>query len=313
VKTFDAIFGPRSDGLSGDEGVEGKAAPRFAWNLKDKSVRRFAFALVLTVTACATASSPLLSPARESVFPPAVRAMAFALDAPLPQTLGPDLKLWATHYHTPIVTPAPKEISAAFPLIGRDGTWISPPLRHKDWCEAALQGSVSVREGRKSTAYVFVDANGPEQTNCDEFLGNLSDTVKTATRRARFKAVSHPLGCGVRNIPLMPFRTVAVDTSIIPIGSVIYVPELRGRAFRREGKDMVHDGYLFAGDRGGAIRGKHIDVFMIDQKDIPFEDIFASISSRTFEAHIVAADDPSAVAVRESQSGQCNETSVTPN
>ncbi len=313
MKTFDAIFGPRSDGLSDDEGAAGKGARRFAWNLKDRSVRRFAFGLMIAVTACATASSPIARAPSESVFTPPVRAMAFALDAPQPQALGPDLKLWATHYHTPIVTPAPAEISAAFPLINRAGEWISPPLRHKDWCEAALQGSVSVKQGRKSTAYVFVDAGGPEQANCDEFLGNLSDTVKTATRRARFKAVDHPLGCGLRNIPLMPFRTIAVDTSIIPIGSVIYVPELRGRAFRHDGKDLVHDGYLFAGDRGGAIRGRHIDVFMIDQKDIPFEDIFASISSRTFAAHIVADDDPAAVAVRESQSGQCNEASVRPN
>ena len=124
--------------------------------------------------------------------------------------------------------------------------------------------------------------------------------------------MSHPLGCGVRNIPLMPFRTIAVDTSIIPIGSVIFVPELRGRIFTHDDKQLVHDGYLFAGDRGGAIRGKHIDVFMIDQKDIPFEDIFASKSSRTFAAHIVAEDDSAAVAVRESQSGQCGEKAVTP-
>ena len=285
---------------------------RFAWSLKDRSVRRFAFALLLAVTACATSSSPVGRAPTVSVFTPEVSAMAFALDAPQPQALGPDLELWATHYHTPIVWPAPVEISAAFPLIGRDGTSISPPLSHRDWCEAALQGSVSVRQGKKSTAYVFIDANGPEQTKCDEFLGNLSDGVKTATRRARFKIVSHPLGCGVRNIPLMPFRTIAVDTSIIPIGSVIFVPELRGRTFTHDDKQLVHDGYLFVGDRGGAIRGKHIDVFMIDQKDIPFEDIFASKSSRTFAAHIVADDDPAAIAVRESQSGQCGEKAVTP-
>ena len=44
----------------------------------------------------------------------------------------------------------------------------------RDWCEAALQGSVSIKQGGKSTAYVYVDSNGPEQTNCDEFLGTLS-------------------------------------------------------------------------------------------------------------------------------------------
>jgi 3D (Asp-Asp-Asp) domain-containing protein len=266
-------------------------------------VRRYAFGILLALTACATASAPAVRAATELT--PHERSMAFMLDAPAPQTLGPDLQLWATHYHTPVITPAPKTVSAALPLLARDGTSISPPLRQKDWCEAALQGSVSVKQGGKATAYVFVDANGPEQANCDEYLGNLSEGVKNATRRARFMAVNNELGCGVRNIPLMPFRTIAVDTDIIPIGSVIFVPELRGRVFHREDRTLIHDGYLFAGDRGGAIHGRHIDVFMTDTPETPFEDIFASTRKRTFAAHIVNADEPVARAVRDSQSGQC--------
>jgi 3D (Asp-Asp-Asp) domain-containing protein len=293
MKRLDALLRSLSDRLFHAGGRDGEGIV----------VRRFTLAVVFALTACATASAPMRT--AQPLLTPYERAMGFMLDSPKPQALGPDLELWATHYHTPIVRPAPKEISAAFPLIGRDGTWISPPLRHKDWCEAALQGSVSVREGSKATAYVFVDANGPEQTNCDQYLGSLSEGVKIATRRARFMAVNHPLGCGVRNIPLMPFRTVAVDARIIPVGSVVFVPELRGRSFQYDGETLLHDGYLFAGDRGGAIRGRHIDVFMLDEKVIPFEDIFASTSSRTFAAHIVADDDPAAMAVRASQSGQC--------
>lgn len=307
---LDAIKGPRSDGLSsearGDMAVREKTD-----STRDRRVRQFAFAIVFALTACATASAPGARPG------PALfshhEAMSFQLTAPPPQALGPDLQLWATHYHTPIVTPAPETMSFAFPLLGPNGEWVSPPLRHKDWCEAALQGSVSVRQGAKATAYVFVDASGPEQTNCDQYLGNLSDGVKAATRRARFTPVSHPLGCGVRNIPLMPFRTVAVDPDVIPIGSVIFAPELRGRLFRHEGRELVHDGYLFAGDRGGAIRGRHVDVFMLDEPETPFEDIFASTPSRTFAAHIVNADEPAAIAVRESQSGQCAPQAIAQN
>jgi 3D (Asp-Asp-Asp) domain-containing protein len=270
-------------------------------------MRRLAFAIAFLVAACATASAPAVAPAPGAMLDMSGKGMNFLLAAPSPEKLGPDLRLWATHYHTPIVTPAPKEMSAAFPLIGRDGQWVSPPLRQRDWCEAALQGSVSVKQGGKSTAYVFVDAGGPEQTNCDEWLGNLSDGVKTATRRARFMAVIHPLGCGVRNIPLMPFRTIAVDPGIVPLESVIFIPELRGIAFEYEGRTFTHDGYLFAGDRGGAIRGRHIDVFMVDGGAEPFEKVFASTSSRTFAAHIVAADDPAAMAVKANHSGQCEE------
>lgn len=270
-------------------------------------MRRLAFAIAFLAAACATASAPTIAPPPGAMLDMSGKGMNFLLAEPSPKTLGPDLRLWATHYHTPSVTPAPKEMSAAFPLIGRDGTWVSPPLRQRDWCQAALQGSVSVRQGRKMTAYVFVDDNGPEQTNCDEWLGNLPDGVKTATRRARFMAVNHPLGCGVRSIPLMPFRTIAVDPSIVPLESVIFVPELRGIEFKYDGRTFAHDGYLFAGDRGGAIRGRHIDVFMATGAARPFEKLFASTPSRTFAAHIVAADDPAAIAVKANHSGQCEE------
>lgn len=274
-------------------------------------IRRASFTVLFMLAACATAAAPGLTtgpatkPATAPTLSPFQQAIGFSLGEPTPQALGPDLRLWATHYHTPIIKPAPETISAAFPLLGRDGSPISPPLQHHDWCEAALQGSVSIKQGSTSTAYVFVDANGPEQVNCDAFLGNLSDGVKNATRRARFMAVNHPLGCGVRNLPLMPFRTIAVDPDVIPLESVIFVPELRGRTFRYDGQNFVHDGYLFAGDRGGAIQGRHVDVFMVDDGFAPLEDLFASTDTRTFEAHVVDARDPMAEAVKASQSASC--------
>jgi 3D (Asp-Asp-Asp) domain-containing protein len=304
VKQILAILRPRSDGFSPGTPAD-HASRRLASSPWDNPVRRVAFAVLLLLAACATASAPGRA---SSVLTPHQQAMGFQLEAPSPDTLGPDLQLWATHYHTPIIRPAPETISAAFPLLDRAGKGISPPLRHKDWCDAALQGSVSVKQGDRATAYVFVDSKGPEQANCDEYLGKLSEGVKNATRRARFMKVNHALGCGVRNIPLTPFRTIAVDTDIIPIGSVIYVPELRGRTFEHEGRVLVHDGYLFAGDRGGAIHGKHIDVFMTDTPETPFEDIFASNKQRTFSAHVVNADHPAARAVRDAQSGQCGQT-----
>lgn len=270
-------------------------------------LRRFSFAVVFSLAACATASAPGLSsgPAEGPPLSPNQRALAFSLDAPADKATGPNLKLWATHYHTPEVSPAATTISAAFPLIGRNGSPISAPLSHRDWCEAALQGSVSVRSGEINTAYVFVDSNGPEQANCDQWLGNLSEGIKNATRRARFMKVNHPLGCGVRNHPLAPFRTIAVDPAMIPLESVVFVPELRGRTFRYNGRDLVHDGYLFAGDRGGAIKGKHIDVFLNAQAGSVLEDLFASIDTRTFAAHIVDASDPAAQAIRDTQSAPC--------
>lgn len=287
--------------------ISDEAAPSAASGEPSPALRRLGFAVLFTLTACATASAPDGGPSLplEPLLTPHERAMGFSLEAPPEDALGPDLALWATHYHTPEVTPAPAAISAAFPLIGRNGQAISPPLTHRDWCEAALQGSVAVKQGDSSTAYVFVDSNGPEQANCDQWLGSLSEGIRNATRRARFMKVNHPLGCGVRNHPLAPFRTIAVDPDVIPLESVVFVPELRGRTFRYHGRDYIHDGYLFAGDRGGAIKGKHIDVFLTEAAAGPLEDLFASVESRTFAAHIVDEGHPHAAAIRDTQSSRC--------
>lgn len=314
MKELNAILGLRSDPApSGADSLavvptQDTAPPEPG--SRARIPRRAGYAILLLLTACATASAPMREPAPLA---PALtaeeRALAFSLEAPIEEDLKRPLNLWATHYHTPRITPAPATISAAFPLIGRNDQPISPPLLHRDWCEAALQGSVSIQQGDKATAYVFVDSKGPEQANCDQWLGSLSDGVKNATRRARFMKVNHPLGCGVRNHPLVPFRTIAVDPDTIPLDTVIYVPELRGRIFQMGGRAFVHDGYLFAGDRGGAIKGAHIDVFLVESAAGPLEDLFASTASRTFKAHILDEDHPGAAAVRATQTASCEPVS----
>jgi 3D (Asp-Asp-Asp) domain-containing protein len=317
MKELNAILGLRSDpapsGADTAAPAPSPAAPEPTPGprARVRIPRRTGYAIVLLLAACATASTPSREPA--SLAPPLTveeRALAFSLEAPAIEELDRALNLWATHYHTPSITPAHATISAAFPLIGRNGQPISPPLLHRDWCEAALQGSVSIQQGETATAYVFVDSKGPEQANCDQWLGSLSDGVKNATRRARFMKVNHPLGCGVRNHPLVPFRTIAVDPDTIPLDTVIYVPELRGRIFQMNGRAFVHDGYLFAGDRGGAIKGAHIDVFLVESAAGPLEDLFASTASRTFKAHILDEDHPGAEAVRATQTASCEPVSA---
>ena len=48
------------------------------------------------------------------------------------------------------------------------------------------------------------------------------------------------------------YQSIAVDPGVIPLGSRIYVP-----AYRNDG----HGGWFIAQDTGGAINGRHIDVY----------------------------------------------------
>ncbi len=54
------------------------------------------------------------------------------------------------------------------------------------------------------------------------------------------------------SLPLRYYQSIAVDPSVIPLGSRVYVP-----AYSHDG----HGGWFVAQDTGGAINGDHIDVF----------------------------------------------------
>lgn len=67
-----------------------------------------------------------------------------------------------------------------------------------------------------------------------------------------------PYGYGVNKIPLVPFRSVAVDPSVVPIGSKVYIPQAIGAVLPN---GEAHDGYFMAVDIGDAIKNKRIDMF----------------------------------------------------
>jgi 3D (Asp-Asp-Asp) domain-containing protein len=54
------------------------------------------------------------------------------------------------------------------------------------------------------------------------------------------------------SLPLKYYQSIAVDTSVIALGSRVYIP-----AYRHDG----HGGWFIAQDTGGAIIGRHVDVY----------------------------------------------------
>lgn len=61
------------------------------------------------------------------------------------------------------------------------------------------------------------------------------------------------LGCKV-----VPMRTVAIDKTLIPRRTVLFIKETVGLKMPDGG---AHDGYWYASDVGGAIKGERIDLY----------------------------------------------------
>ncbi|MDR3506822.1 MAG: 3D domain-containing protein [Caulobacteraceae bacterium] len=79
-------------------------------------------------------------------------------------------------------------------------------------------------------------------------------SLKASLYHGGRKIAAHDsLGCRVA-----PMRTVAVDPSVVSRHSVIFIKETVGLPLPGGG---VHDGYWYASDIGGAIKGARIDLF----------------------------------------------------
>jgi len=70
----------------------------------------------------------------------------------------------------------------------------------------------------------------------------------------------YPWGRGATGKSITPLLSVAVDTSVIPLGTAVYVPEYDG-APRDTDQTSFHDGCFMAHDRGLKVVGKQIDIF----------------------------------------------------
>lgn len=70
-----------------------------------------------------------------------------------------------------------------------------------------------------------------------------------------YKLVKRPLGPGG---PLVPYRSVAADRRF-KLGTRIYVPSLVGMKLP---DGSVHDGCVVVHDRGGGVKGRHIDLYV---------------------------------------------------
>jgi 3D (Asp-Asp-Asp) domain-containing protein len=175
---------------------------------------------------------------------------------------GRKFSLWATNYFLETAS----DIADGLPLRRLDGSALGPKLERKKWCSAAMEGSVRIISGNWSGKTFNYDGKSDEyRVNCSAFYNH------PASGGVKFREARGPYGDGVLTYNLVPYRSIATDRSRIPHGSAIFIPAARGITIKNpDGSTFVHDGYFFAADSGGLIKGNHIDVFTGENKESPF-------------------------------------------
>lgn len=196
--------------------------------------------------------------------------------------LGEPLVLWATSYNLPEIVDGGGEVD----LRDVNGLELGPKLTLEDWCKSALEGSVRIhfKTGEEKT-YNF-------DTTSELFPNDCSSFFALSLGNTKFRLAKGAFGDGVGKFKLTPFRTIATDPLIIPTGTVLYIPDARGTKLKlKNGETVIHDGYFFAGDSGGAIKLNHIDVFIGTQLYSSFFPWISHVSTLPFIAYIVKNPD----------------------
>ena len=76
-------------------------------------------------------------------------------------------------------------------------------------------------------------------------------------RRDRCEVVETPVGAN--GYTLTELKSVAVDPSLINVGSTLYIPDADDMPV---GNNLFHDGVFRAHDIGSAVKGQHLDVYL---------------------------------------------------
>lgn len=202
----------------------------------------------------------------------------FSFEAPRESDLSKKLNLWATHYNLPLY----EDQSGTVPLRDKEGSELGPRLTTKGWCASAMEGSVRIiyKNGDAKT-FNYAGVTNDYRVSCKDYF-------KLDVSKTKFREAAGPYGDGLDEYILEPYRTLASDNAQIIPGTVLFIPKAKGaKITTASGRVIVHDGYFFVGDKGGAIKGNHIDVFIGNHSDAPFFPWIGSSSSKTFDAYIV--------------------------
>jgi 3D domain len=220
------------------------------------------------------------------------KVLADEFSIPEPATEGRQiLQLYSTVYHVHLTRESRR--SDAVALVGSGGQSLGVKLSRNNWCNSALEGTATIAfSDGKTRTYNVGNMSDIPFTNCSDLFPKLKPKVRNRLGRMYFFEVptNAPFGLGaMARHRLVPFRSIAVDPRHIPLGSILYIPDLRGKPFvDADGSDKIHDGFVMAVDTGGGIESNHIDFFTGAMEHNPFPELFTSDEHSMFTAYIVS-------------------------
>jgi 3D (Asp-Asp-Asp) domain-containing protein len=208
----------------------------------------------------------------------------FSFNEPTDTTKLFKLTLWATQYYIHKFPSGGK-----IPIVLEDGKPSGLYADTCDFCAASLEGTAFITDSVGNVTVINYAKTGEETfVNCRECKKYSKSKLAVESWGKVVWKKTNGFGDGVLHYKLIPFRTIAVDKKVIPYGTVIFIPKVKGlMILLPNGQKVIHDGYFFAGDTGGAIKETHIDVFTGVCEENPFSDVIKSNAAKTFEAYII--------------------------
>lgn len=214
-----------------------------------------------------------------------------SFDLSAPAHVDKPISLFATHYkrHDAPSYDGPGKV----PIHGPGGASLQWYIKPLDFCHGANESILTVHSSSGSRTFIYKGVGNQLWVDCRRWFSHgLGADGALALGKSVFAEAPDDAPFGVGSPPdlfrLVPFRTVAVDPRCIPLGSVLFIPKLRGKSFiQYDGTSAVHDGYVFAGDTGGAIKLRHIDFFS-GAADATFAPgVIDAGKARPFEAYFI--------------------------
>ncbi len=192
--------------------------------------------------------------------------------------------LWATQYYVHQLNSI-----GNIQFVLNDGTATNLYADTCAFCDAALEGTAFIKDSTGNVTILnFSKVGDKEFVNCRKCSKYKNSKLSVENWGKIVWVKSSGYGKGVNNYDLVPYRTIATDKSFIPIGTVIFIPLIRGQKIKLpNGEVVTHDGYFYSGDVGKAIIGNHIDIFTGLETKNPFPNIIFSQKDKTFEAYII--------------------------